>query len=260
MFSCAGNTQQEIEEAIRQEKINRVVVAACSPKTHESIFRGVLLRSGLNPYLLEMSNIRNMDSWVHKSDKHAATIKARDMVAMAVEKARHLEALEVSHLPVTQRAVVVGGGIAGLTASAALSNQGIETHLIEKRDQLGGTVNELFEIAPANTEAQSLINAKVRDIKDSDVHVHCNTSIENISGVVGNFHAQLSSGEELQAGAIVLATGSEPYEPDEFRDGHQIPVITNLELEKHLKNDLETPDRITFIACVGSRQGIKTPL
>ena len=117
MFSCAGNTQQEIEEAIKAEDINRVVVAACSPKTHESIFRGVMLRAGLNPYLLEMSNIRNMDSWVHKNEKEAATRKANDMVWMAVEKARRLTPLEISELPLIQKALVIGGGIAGMTAA-----------------------------------------------------------------------------------------------------------------------------------------------
>jgi heterodisulfide reductase subunit A len=254
MFSCAGNTQKEIEDAIRNEHLTRIVIAACSPKTHESIFRDVLVRAGLNPYLMVMSNIRNMDSWVHKTDKPAATIKAKDMVAMAVEKARQLEPLEISHLPVTQRALVVGGGIAGLTASVALSNQGLETHLIEQRDRLGGLVNDLFELSPSGTEAQSLINLKVNELQESDVQVHCGTSIENISGVVGNFHAQLSTGDELEVGAVVLATGSTPYLPDEFQNGHQIPVITNLDLEGYLKDDLPTQERITFIACVGSRQ------
>ncbi|MFV1859252.1 MAG: NAD(P)-binding protein, partial [Anaerolineales bacterium] len=148
MFSCAGNTQQEIEDTIRQEKITRVVVAACSPKTHEKIFRGVMIRAGLNPYLLEMSNIRNMDSWVHKYDKEGATMKAMDMVWMSVEKARLLEPLEPSELPLTQAALVVGGGIAGMTAAAAVARQGIKTHLVEKSDKLGGLLNELHDISP----------------------------------------------------------------------------------------------------------------
>lgn len=254
MFSCAGNTQKEIEDTIRAEHLTRVVIAACSPKTHESIFRGVLLRSGLNPYLMVMSNIRNMDSWVHKFDKPAATLKAMDMVAMAVEKARRLEPLEISHLPVTQRTLVVGGGIAGMTASVALVNQGIETHLIEREDQLGGLVKELFVISPSGIDAASLIRAKENEIHNSDVQVHYNTTIENISGVVGNFHAQLSTGEELQVGAIVLASGSTAYQPHEFQNNHDIPTITNLQLEEILKNGEPDQDRISFIACVGSRQ------
>ncbi|MEK7879130.1 MAG: hypothetical protein AAB285_04660, partial [candidate division NC10 bacterium] len=131
MYSCAGNTQREIEEAIRAKGINRVVVAACSPKTHETIFRKVLIRAGLNPFLMEMANIRNQDSWVHKAEPEAATVKAMDMVAMAVEKTRRLEPLTMTRSPVIQRALVIGGGIAGMTASAALARQGYETHLVE---------------------------------------------------------------------------------------------------------------------------------
>ncbi len=255
MFSCAGNTQQEIEEAIKQEGITRVVVAACSPKTHESIFRGVLMRSGLNPYLLEMSNIRNMDSWVHKADKEAATIKAMDMVSMAVEKARRLVPLEISHLPLTQSALVIGGGIAGMTAAAALARQGFKTHLVEKSDKLGGLLNQLEDVAPADLKAQELVKVKSHEVKKNGVKVHLSTEIETIGGVVGNFHAHLSNGKELEIGAVVLATGSDPYQPEEFSYGEDKRVITNLELEGLLANGKVDAERITFIACVGSRQG-----
>jgi heterodisulfide reductase subunit A len=277
MFSCAGNTQKEIEDAIRSEGINRVVVAACSPKTHESIFRGVMIRSGLNPYLLEMSNIRNMDSWVHKGDHEAATIKAMDMVAMAVEKARQLIPLEASHLPLLQSALVVGGGIAGMTAAVALVRQGFETHLVEKDWQLGGLLNRLDEITPANIPAHQLIQTKSREVIESGVHVYMGTTIEQIGGVVGNFHAHLSNGENLEVGAIVVATGSLPYNPIEFgyrptlesvtaqkpvakpfeeeTTSVHADVITNLELERLLEKGVPTAEHITFVACVGSRQG-----
>ena len=253
MFSCAGNTQKEIEETILQEQITRVVIAACSPKTHESIFRGVLIRSGLNPYLLEMSNIRNTDSWVHKSDKEAATHKAIDMVRMAVEKARRLEPLEISHLPVTQRALVIGGGIAGMTAAASLAHQGIETHLVEKQDEMGGQLLELHEIYPAGISTSDLITAKRKDVLESGVHVHCGESIETIGGIVGNYHAQFSDGSELPVGAIIMATGSIPYQPTEFDFGTNPSVITNLQLEKIIAQGEPDAERITFVACVGSR-------
>ncbi len=254
MFSCAGNTQQEIEDTIRKEKINRVVIAACSPKTHESIFRGVMLRSGLNPYLLEMSNIRNMDSWVHKHEKGAATQKANDMVWMAVEKARRLTPLQISHLPVIQKALVIGGGIGGMTAAVALANQGFETHLVEKESCLGGQLNLLDEIAPANIQASALLEAKSHQVTQSSVQVHLETTIESIGGVVGNFHATLGDGTPLEVGAIVVATGSEPYQPDEFNYGSDPRVITNLELDHILRTGSPEAERITFIACVGSRQ------
>ena len=254
MFSCAGNTQQEIEETIRKEKINRVVIAACSPKTHESIFRGVMLRSGLNPYLLEMANIRNMDSWVHKHDKEAATQKANDMVWMAVEKARRLTPLQISHLPLIQKALVIGGGISGMTAAVAIVDQGFETHLVEKESCLGGQLIQLDQIAPANIQAAALLEAKSRQVMESDVHVHLDTSVESIGGVVGNFQTTFDNGTSLEVGAIVVATGSLPYEPTEFNYGVDPRVITNLELENLLKIGDPEAERITFIACVGSRQ------
>ncbi len=254
MFSCAGNTQAEIEQAIQQEHINRVVVAACSPKTHESIFRGVMLRSGLNPYLLEMSNIRNMDSWVHKHDKEAATYKAMDMVWMAIEKARRLTPLEISHLPLIQSALVVGGGIAGMTAAVALARQGFETHLVEGSGRLGGLLNQLDEIAPANILARDLVAAKSSELIENGVFLHLNTTVETIGGVVGNFNAHLSSGENLQTGAVVVATGSKLYQASEFGYGIDPCVITNLDLEKIMMRGEPEAERITFVACVGSRQ------
>jgi heterodisulfide reductase subunit A2 len=256
MFSCAGNMQEEIENNIRQQDINRVVVAACSPKTHEYIFRGVLARAGLNPYLLEMSNIRNMDSWVHKSDKQGATLKAMDMVAMAVEKARRLTPLFSTTLPLEQCVLVVGGGIAGITAAASLAQQGFETHLVERTDKLGGIIAHLNQIAPSGVSALKLIENQVHLMKASGVSIHMGTTIETIGGVVGNFHANLSDGMPINAGAIVVATGSAPYQPDEFNYGSDPRVITNLELEQLIKAECPSGKRISFISCVGSRQGI----
>ncbi len=255
MFSCAGNTQAEIEEIIRREGITRVVVAACSPKTHESIFRDVLTRAGLNPYLLEMSNIRNMDSWVHKKEKEDATIKAMEMVAMAVEKARLLVPLIPSHLEVQQSALVIGGGIAGMTAAAALAQQGFATHLVEKESRLGGILNHLDMIAPAGIRTSDMLAAKVHEVEMSHVQTHLNATVETISGLVGNFSAHLSNGEELRVGAVVMATGSQPYQPVEFAHGNDPRVITNLELESLLATGDLKAARITFISCVGSRQG-----
>ncbi|MCK4899997.1 MAG: hydrogenase iron-sulfur subunit, partial [Anaerolineales bacterium] len=203
---------------------------------------------------LEMSNIRNMDSWVHKFDKEAATVKAVDMVSMAVEKARKLEPLEISHLPLTQRVLVVGGGIAGMSAAAALAHQGFETHLIEKEDHLGGTLNQLHRIAPAEIPAADLLQAKTKDLEASGAHVHLSTTAVTISGYVGSFTAILDDGQTLDVGAIIIATGSEPYIPQEFSYGSNSNVITNLELESILDSDTLKAEKITFISCVGSRQ------
>ncbi len=255
MFSCAGNTQAEIEDAIRENEINRVVIAACSPKTHESIFRGVLERAGLNPFLLEMANIRNMDSWVHKFDHDQATVKAIDMIAMAVEKARQLEPLEVSHLPVAQRVLIVGGGIAGMSAAESLAKQGFETHLVERTAKLGGMLNDLDRIAPSGIEARSFLKAKTKSLKKAGVRIHLETEIESISGVVGNFEALCSTGKNIKVGAVVMATGGEHYVPEEFDYGNDARVITNKDLEQKLALGDVPGDMVTFISCIGSRQG-----
>jgi len=254
MFSCAGNTQREIEELIGTEHINRVVIAACSPKTHESIFRGVLVRAGLNPFLLEMSNIRNMNSWVHKFDKPAATIKGMEMVSMAVEKARRLEPLEITQLPLTQSVLVIGGGIAGMTATVSLVRQGFETHLVERSDTLGGLLTQLDDILPAGIKARDLVAVKAREVTECGAHLHLGVEVETIGGIVGSFHASLSDGQELEVGAIVMATGSVPYQPMEFGYGKDAQVITNLELDSMLEQGEVDGERITFVSCVGSRQ------
>ncbi|MBI2153605.1 MAG: FAD-dependent oxidoreductase [Candidatus Rokubacteria bacterium] len=252
MFSCAGNTQREIEEAIRSKGINRVVVAACSPKTHEGIFRKVLIRAGLNPFLLEMVNVRNQDSWVHKAEKEAATQKAIDMVWMGVEKARRLTPLEMTQSPVIQAALVVGGGIAGMTAATALARQGYETHLVEKEAKLGGLLRYLDVLAPSGLKAQELLEHQEQELREAGVRLHLGTEVEQIGGFVGNFAARLSSGEDLRVGAVVLATGARPYAPTEFLYNLDSRVITNLELEGLLPN--VEARRVTFVGCVGSRE------
>ncbi len=255
MFSCAGNTQKEIEDSIREHRINRVVIAACSPKTHESIFRGVMQRAGLNPFLLEMANIRNMDSWVHKHEKEEATAKAKDMVAMAVEKARRLEPLEIRELPLNQSVLVIGGGVAGMNAAVALSRQGFKTDLVERDSELGGMLRQLDVLSPSGIKAKDLLRAKKRELKQAKVKLHLGTEVETIGGIVGSFKARLSDGADIEAGALVVATGSKTYQPDEFGYGDDPTVITNLELETLLTSRKLDADHITFISCVGSRAG-----
>jgi heterodisulfide reductase subunit A len=252
MFSCAGNTQREIEEAIRSKGINRVVIAACSPKTHEGIFRKVLIRAGLNPFLLEMANVRNQDSWVHKAEKEAATLKAMEMVWMGVEKARRLLPLEMTQSPVVRAALVIGGGIAGMTAATALARQGYETHLVEKEPKLGGLLRYLDELAPSGLKAQELLELHEEELKEAGVRLHLGAEVEQIGGFVGNFSARLSGGEELRVGAVVFATGARPYSPTEFGYGRDPRVVTNLELEGLFPG--VQAERITFVACVGSRR------
>ncbi len=250
-FSCAGNTQGEIAKRIRELKLNRVVVAACSPKTHEGTFRRTCLKAGLNPYLLEMANIRNHASWVHKHDHPRATEKSKDLVAMGVEKARRLTSLQGLAQPMVQRALVIGGGITGLMAASNLARQGFEVHLVEREREWGGQLKSSRSLPPNGLDAQALLRSAVDVMKTSGVKAHAGTTVEHIGGHVGQFHAKLSSGEELTVGTVVLATGSRPIVPEHFDYGQNPRVITNFELETRLPEIRN--QKVAFIGCVGSR-------
>lgn len=251
MFACAGTTQTHISDIIKEKGINRLVIAACSPKTHNPTFQRVCMRAGLNKYLLEMSNIRNHNTWVHKKFPVEATDKSKDMVRMAVEKAKLLTPLKEIELPIIQRALVVGAGIAGITAATNLSRQGFETHLIERTDSVGGLLKEFENLAPSGINAGKLINRLKKDLVASNAHVHLNTNVELVSGTVGNFHVQLNDKTSLDVGTIILAYGSNPYIPKGLGYGSNPNVITNLELEKSIEKREEK--NITFLSCVGSR-------
>ncbi len=251
-FSCAGNTQAEIVNRIREHHVNRLVVAACSPKTHEGTFRRVCFKAGLNPYLLEMVNLRNQDSWVHKEDGDAATFKALDMVTMGVEKAVRLVPLEPSKQPMTQTALVIGGGVAGMAAAANLARQGYDVHLVEREPELGGLLRSLDEVSPSGLRARDLLKRLRQDVRRSGVSLHTGTEVEVIGGHIGNFQARLSDGQELQAGAVILAMGAQPYAPQELGYGQDSRVVTNLELEGMWP---DVPgERVTIVGCVGSRR------
>ncbi len=252
-FACAGSYTQRMTDVIKEKKLNRLVVASCSPKTHTPTFQRALLQAGLNKYMLEMANIRNHDSWVHKNEPELATEKAKDMVNMAVKKAELLEPLYDPVLSVTQRAVVVGGGPAGMSAAWSLGKQGFTTYLIEKSDKLGGMLHEIDRIAPTGTKAKDILDSMLEDIKEAGVKVFTNTKISSVSGVVGNFTVELTSGDTLDVGAIILAYGGSVYQPTGFEYGKNKNVITNLELEKLMETMDDKEENVTFIGCVGSR-------
>lgn len=253
MYSCAANTLNDISGVIRDKKINRVVVAACSPKTHYPTFQGALNRAGLNPYLLDMANIRNMDSWVHKEDREGALQKAKDMVKMSVLRAINMKPLQTMRFPVTQTALVVGGGVAGIIAATNLANQGFETHLVEKDSVLGGLLNSVTEIAPLGIESKVLLDSLLGELRDSRAKVHTSTEVETITGFVGSYDVHLTDGTSFMAGAVVVATGAEPYVPTEFEYGKNPSVVTSLELDGMM--DKVTGKNVSIISCVGSRNG-----
>jgi len=260
LYSCSQDTQESMADIIKSKNLNRVVVAACTPKTHEPLFQETLINAGLNKYLFEMANIRNQDSWVHKNNPDQATTKARDLLRMAVSKVALMQPLEEAELTVNQTALVIGGGISGMTAARSLSAQGYETHLVERDSTLGGQALNLFKSAKGE-DVQKELAALAEDIgKSESIHVHLDTTISDVEGFVGNFKTTLSSNGDAEAvehGVAVIATGGAGLKPDEYNYGKDERILTSLELDKKFMDkdpSLEEMGSAVFIQCVGSRQ------
>ncbi len=259
-FLCADEGQRMVQERIIEHNLNRVVAAACTPRTHEPIFRESCQQVGLNPYLFEMVNVRDQCSWVHTYVPEIATKKAMDMIRMGVARARHLEPLQQQSIPIDQSALVIGGGVAGMTAALQLDAQGIKTTLIEKEGRLGGRLNELTRIYPADLSARELVAAMERKLERSKIELKTSCEVEAIDGFVGNFEVKTTGGN-LKVGTIIIATGADIYRVgSEFGHDRYANVITNQELENILhstRGKLEikgrTPRTVAFIQCVGSR-------
>ncbi len=258
LFSCSPDTQGQISQIIKEHRLNRVVVSACTPKTHEPLFQETLINGGLNKYLFEMANIRNQCSWVHKDDMALATEKAKDLVRMAVVKVALAEPLEEPMMKINQAALVIGGGVAGMTAARTLSQQGYKTHLIEKRGELGGQarhINETWQAEPVRPFLQGLIS----DIQsDENIAVYLNASVENVDGFIGNFKTTIQNGGEptvLEHGVTLIACGATEFKPDDFLYNQDPRVLTGLELKHKLKEDpsFDACRTAVFVQCVGSR-------
>ena len=260
LYSCSQDTQENISQIIKQKNLNRVVVAACTPKTHEPLFQETLINAGLNKYLFEMANIRNQDSWVHKNNPEFATKKAKDLVRMAVSKVTLMEPLKETELEVNQTAMVVGGGISGMASAKSLANQGYETHIIERSAQLGGQALNLYQTVTGE-DIQKKLSGLIKEVQSNKkIHIHLETTLSNVEGFVGNFESKLSSNgkeELLEHGVAVLATGASPLKPTEYSYGKDPRILTSLELDrKFLDKDpaLKKINPAVFIQCVGSRE------
>jgi len=258
MFSCSQDTQVAIAEVIRKHRLNRVVVAACTPRTHEPLFRETLEAAGLNKYLFAMANIRNHGSWVHATDPKGATRKARDQVRMAVASARHLAPLKEVTLGVTPSALVVGGGVAGMTAALGIAEQGFAVHLVERETELGGNARMLrvtqgrFETAPYLASLEKAVRGH------AGITLHAGTTVADVEGFVGNFVTRLDSGTELRHGAIVLATGGVGLKPEGmYRYGEHPRIMTHQQIDAGFMDGSVDPkalQSVVFIQCVGSRE------
>jgi heterodisulfide reductase subunit A len=260
LYSCSQDTQENMAKIIAEKKLNRVVVAACTPKTHEPLFQETLINAGLNKYLFEMANIRNQDSWVHKNNPDLATKKAKDLVRMAVHKAALMAPLKEAELEINQTAMVVGGGISGMAAARSLARQGYETHIIEKNSRLGGQARNINCTAAGESVQQKLADLIAEIQKNKKIHVHLETEITDVDGFVGNFESTLSSNgnqEILEHGVAVMATGASPLKPEDYNYGKDPRILTSLELDRKLiENDatLKALKTAVFIQCVGSRE------
>jgi heterodisulfide reductase subunit A len=263
MFACSSTGQEELIALVKEHGLNRIVIAACTPRTHEPIFRETCARIGFNPYLLEMVNIRDQCSWVHTQHRAEAQRKARDLIRMGVARARHLEPLQQGDVPMTRGALVIGGGIAGIQAATDIAAQGFPVTLVEKTARLGGRLAEpnLKFMYPNLRPAAEVLEQKIARLHESGARVLLNTEIEKITGFVGNFQARLSgNGEVLPIGAIVLATGADLYDPHgEYRYAELPNVLTSEQLEKLfcVKPELLAGGgkvrSVAFVLCVGSR-------
>ncbi len=262
LYTCSQDTQERIKELIEEHNLNRIVVASCSPRTHEPLFRETIREAGLNPYLFEMTNIRDQCSWVHRDEPEKATEKAKDLVRMAVAKACLLEPLHPRSLELTSTALVIGGGVSGMVAALALADQGFPVHLVEKERELGGNVRKLRYLLNGDSPQQYLDTLMERVQKDDLITVHTETTLVDFLGFVGNFEAGLMTAgktyvETVKHGAVIVATGAEEYEPDEYLYGADKRILTALELENRIAGGdtaLNGFRNVVMIQCVGSRE------
>ncbi|MFQ5820850.1 MAG: hydrogenase iron-sulfur subunit [Candidatus Heimdallarchaeota archaeon] len=261
LYTCSDAGLTEIREAIKEHYLNRVVVASCTPATHEPLFRRACEAAGLNEYLFEMANIRDQCSWVHQKEWENGTEKAKDLVKMAVARARLLKPLKRMRVDVEKTALVIGGGVGGLTTAKSLANQGFPVALVEKNTQLGGMMNQLYKVYPSDRDAQALIKPLTEEVLAHPlISTYTNATIKEVKGYIGNFEITVASGEEEvthTVGSIIVATGATNYDPQGlYGYGEFENVLTQMELETKFKEGtikLDQPNTVTMIQCVGSR-------
>jgi heterodisulfide reductase subunit A len=257
LFTCSQDTQTKMAEIIRENNLNRIVVAACSPRTHEPLFQETLVGGGLNKYLFEMANIRNQDSWVHSDDPEGATAKAKGLVRMAVAKVTLLQPLSETAIDVTPGILIVGGGVAGMNAALALSAQGFNVDLVEKNPHLGGQARGLAHTAQHEDVQAYLQDLMARVETDPNITLHLGKTVQQVNGYIGNFNSWLNDETEIRHGAALIATGAGELKPTEYIYGEDARVLTHLELDGRLMNNdpgLSQAKTFAFIQCVGSRE------
>ena len=263
LYTCSQDTQERIKAMIEEHNLNRVVVASCSPRTHEPLFQETIREARLNRYLFEMTNIRDQCSWVHRHEPEKATEKAKALVRMAIAKARLIEPLKQLSLDINHSALVVGGGVAGMMSALTLADQGFEVHLIERSDELGGVARRIYYTLEGE-DVKSYVSGLIKAVEEhSGIRVYTNTYIVDAYGYVGNFTTEIMRYrgvylEKIEHGVTIIATGAQEYKTDEYLYGRDPRVLTSLELEEEVTKgnpDIVNCNNLVMIQCVGSRDG-----
>jgi heterodisulfide reductase subunit A len=258
MFVCSEDSCKKIKEAIQEKGLNRVIVAACSPRTHGGLFQDTLMEAGLNKYLFEMANIRNHCSWVHSDNWDAATEKAIDLVRSSVAKARHLESLSEEEFSIYPKALILGGGVSGMKAALALADMGIKSIILEKESKLGGRLKHLHSMFPSDTKAEDIIAPMIKDVtKNKLITVMADSELDELEGYIGNYKGkvkQKGNKKEIEFGTIIVATGFKEIDLNgEYQYGKNKNILSQTELETKLKNDdLKEPRNVVIINCAGA--------
>ena len=257
LYTCSEVGLAEIRKNVKEKNLNRVVVASCSPRTHEPLFRATCSEAGLNPYLFEMVNIRDQCSWVHMKEREKATEKAKDLIKMGVSKAALIQPLEKIRVNVNSSALIIGGGIAGMTAALNLANQRFNVFLVEKDPELGGLIKDLNQIYPDNEQASKYLENIIQEVKkNAKIKIFKSSTLVKIEGFIGNFKAVVKGAKQnvyIEAGVVILATGASAFTPKGLYGYNGKTIITQLELEQLLKKGNLHAQNIAMIQCIGVR-------
>jgi heterodisulfide reductase subunit A len=257
LYTCSQDTQEKIHLMIKEHNLNRVIVASCTPRTHEPLFQNTCREAGLNPYLFEFANIREHCSWVHMHDKAGATRKAKDLVRMATAKSRLQEPLYRSFLTVNQKGLVIGGGLSGLTAALGLAEQGFQVFLVEKEPELGGMMRRIHFLADPEEDPQKYLKTLIQKVQSHKrIKIFLGAKLKSVEGSVGDFKTIVESGgkeETIDHGIVIIAIGAQEYRPTEYLYGKNPHVMTQLELEERISKNNVEGKTFVIIQCVGAR-------